>query len=212
MKKIMLLYLACMLLGTACTSSRITTSWKAPGTNTRGYNKILVLGLIQDKDRSLQQKMEQHLTGDLANLGYKAISALDEYGPKTFTNMDEKQALEKIKNSGVDAVLTIMLLDKEKERNYIHAHSAYYGPFWGYYGSRYRMIIEPGYYVTDTKYFWESNFYDMSTQALLYSVQTKSFNPANTENLGHEYGKLIVNNMLAKGVLQESGKRAKSSN
>ena len=196
-------YLICILLVAGCTTSKITTSWKAPEINTKQYNKILVLGLIYDKDRSLQQKLEQHLIGDLANLGYNAVSALAEYGPKTFNDMNEKQALEKIKNSGVDAVITIILLDKEKERNYLNGHNLYYGPFWDYLESRNSRIIEPGYYVTDTKYFWESNYYDMSTQSLLYSVQTKSFNPANTEKLGHEYGKLIVKNMKEEALLQK---------
>ena len=87
-----------LLLFTGCTSSKITTSWKAPAIKPQQYNKILVLALIHDKDRSLQQKMEQHA--------------------KTFNNIDEQQALEKIKNSAVDAVLTIILLDKERIRNY----------------------------------------------------------------------------------------------
>lgn len=204
MKNTTRFYLIYLLLAIGCTSSKITTSWKAPEIKTARFNKILVLGLIHDKDRSLQQKMEQHLIGDLANLGYNAISALEEYGPKTFNNIDEKQALEKIKNSGVDAVLTIILLDKERQRNYLNEHNLYYGPFWDYLGSRTSQIIEPGYYVTDTRYFWESNFYDLSNQSLLYSVQTKSFNPDNTEKLGHEYGKLIVKNMLREGLLQEN--------
>jgi hypothetical protein len=198
------LWLIYLLLAAGCTSSKITTSWKAPGITKQQYIKILVLGLIHDKDRSLQQKMEQHLCGDLSNLGFNAVSALELYGPKNFNNMDEKEALEKIKNSGVDAVLTITLLDKEKERNYLNGHSLYYGPFWDYLESRTSTIIEPGYYVTDTKYFWESNFYDMSNQSLLYSVQTKSFNPANTEKLGHEYGKLVVKNMQDEAILQKT--------
>jgi hypothetical protein len=67
----------------------------------------------------------------------------------------------------------------------------------------YDRIYEPGYYVTESQYFWESNLYDMSTQKMLYSVQTKSFNINNANNFGHEYSKKIMKNMIEKGVISK---------
>ncbi len=192
---------------TACNSSKITTSWKAENLMPKKYNKILVLGLIRDADRSIQENMENHFIGDLQNMGYNAVSSLKEYGPKAFDNMDEAAAIAKLKNSSVDAVITIVLLDKQKERKYVPGN-VYYSPyshysnrFWGYRTTLYQRIYEPGYYVTDTKYFWESNVYDMSNQQLVYSVQTETFDPANSETLGHEYGLLIVKNMEKEKIL-----------
>ncbi|MFC0775099.1 hypothetical protein [Terrimonas alba] len=190
-----------------CTSSRITSSWKDENVSPKQYNKILVLGLIRETDRTIRENMENHFVGDLQALGYNAVSSLKEYGPKAFEKMDEEAALAKLNNSGVDAVVTIVLLDKEKEKRYVPGYinyspyGYYYNRFWGYYGTMNRRIYEPGYYVTDTKYFWESNFYDMGTQKLLYSVQTQSFDPANSESLGHEYGQLIVKNMVKNGIV-----------
>lgn len=43
----------------------------------------------------------------------------------------------------------------------------------------------------------------MATQQLVYSVQTQSFNPDNADIPGHEYGKLIVKNMVNPSVLQQ---------
>lgn len=202
MKKIKWYGIALLLTAMGCTSSKITSSWKAKNITPQQYNKILVLGLIRETDRRIQERMEQHFVGDLTDLGYSAISALQEYGPKAFDSLSEKTALDKIKNSGADAVITIVLLDMKKERKYVPAQISYVRDFWGYYGSRNNRIYEPGYYITDTKYFWESNFYDMRNQALLYSVQTESFSPENTESMGHAYGKLIVNNMVKKKILQ----------
>ena len=182
----------------ACSSTKITSSWKSPNLQPKQYNKILVLGLIKENDRSLQEKMEAHLVDDLKSKGLNAISSLQEYGPQAFSNTTETVAIARLKQSNIDAVITIVLLDKEKERNYVPGrmfyspYVIYYNRFWPYYGTLNYRIYEPGYYVTDTKYFWESNVYDVSTQSLLYSVQTKSFEPANSESLGHEYGKLII--------------------
>ncbi len=209
MKKIKWIVVLFLAVAMSCTTTKITSSWKAKDAVPKQYKKILVLGLIRDADRSLQEKMEAHIVDDLREIGYNAVSSLSEYGPKAFDNMDEAKALSKIKESGIEAVITIVLLDKQKERNYIPGHTFYspygyyYNRFWGYYGTLYRRIYEPGYYVVDTKYFWESNFYDMAEQKLLYSVQTRSFDPSSSESLGHEYGKLIIGDMAKNNILQK---------
>ncbi len=209
MKKFKWIILTLVWLGAGCSSSKITTSWKDENTTPEKYNKILVLGLIRDVDRTQQQFMENHMVGDLKELGYNAVSSLTEFGPKVFDKMEEDAAIEKLKNSGIDAVVTIVMLDKQKEQKYIPGntfytpYSFYYNRFWGYRTTLYRRIYEPGYYVTETKYFWESNLYKMSNQKLVYSVQTESFDPVNTESMAHEYGKLIVDDMVKKNVLKQ---------
>lgn len=192
----------------ACSSTKVTTSWTEKNITPKAYNKILVLGLIKDNDLELRKSMEQHLVNDLTSHGCTAISALEEYGPKAFEGMDEEKALKKIRKSGVDAVMTIVLLNKEQEREYVppriyySPYVGYYGRFWGYYTTMNSRIYETGYYQENTKYFWESNFYTMEEgRKLIYSVQTKSFNPGSASALAHEYGKLIVHNMMSHGVL-----------
>lgn len=211
MKKIINLGIG-LLMMVGCTSSRITTSWKVPGIVPQQYHKIMVLGLVHDKNRALQEDMENHMVGDLRDLGYQAVSSLQEYGPKAFDKMDEATAIAQLKTSGVDAVVTIVLLDKQREHDYVPGQ-IYYSPyggyyhdaFWGYRTVLYSRIYEPGYYVVNTKFFWESNLYDMSTQKLIYSVQTESFDPANSETMAHEYGKMIIKNMVQQSVLKDNG-------
>ncbi len=199
-----------IIICNGCSSSKITSYWKDTTVVSKEYKKIMVLGLIRESDRSLQQNMENHLVGDLQIIGYNAISALQYYGPKSFEKIEEQAAIEKIKNTGVDAVITIVLLDKKKERKYIPGniyyspYSYYYNHFWGYRSTLYNRIHETGYYVTDTKYFWESNLYDIETQKLIYSVQTQSFEPSSSEIMGHEYGQMIVKNMINNTILNNN--------
>jgi hypothetical protein len=191
-----------LLLLFGCNSSKITSSWKAQEVAADKYKKILVLAMIPEKDRLLQERMEQHFVGDLTNLGYTAVSAMQQYGPKAFENLDEKTILDKIKSSGVDAVITIVLVNKEKERTYVPGRTYTIHSFGDYYAMRQQRVYEPGYYTTNTQYLWESNFYDLSNQTLLYAAQTKSFSPASTEALSHQYGVLLVGNMRKMLVLQ----------
>jgi hypothetical protein len=207
MKQFKYLAVAMLFILFSCSSSRITSTWKAENIQAKKYNKILVIGLVREADRSIREKMEQHLLGDLRERGFNAICACEEFGPKAFENTSEKQALDKLSGSGIDAVLTIVLLDKSKERYYVPGHvnytpyNMYRNRFWGYYTTMNARIYSPGYYEVTTKYFWESNFYDMDGKQLLYSVQTQSFDPPSTENLAHEYGKLIIGDLVKTNIL-----------
>jgi hypothetical protein len=196
-----------LLVLTGCSASKITHSWKSPNAEIKSNQKILVLGLIHDNDRNMQEKMEQHLVTDLTDLGYFASSALKEYGPKAFEKMTEQDVLDKIENSGFDFVLTIVLLDKSKERYYVPG-KIYYSPytmyqrgFWRYYTMMNERIYSPGYYEESTRYFWESNLFDVQFKQLIYSAQTESFDPASAEMLGHEYGQIIVKNLQKEKML-----------
>ena len=119
MRKLIYFVASVLLINTGCTSSKITSSWKTQDIPTYGINKVLVLGLIRDSDSTIQEKMENHFVGDLLDLGYNAVSSLQEYGKKAFDGIDEETALDMLKKKGVDAVMTIVLLDKSKETKYV---------------------------------------------------------------------------------------------
>ena len=55
--------------------------------------------------------------------------------------------------------------------------------------------------TTSTDYFLESNLYDIASGSLLYSVQTKSFDPSSATGLASDNSKKIVKDLKEKGVL-----------
>jgi hypothetical protein len=210
MKHILATIVVFLFLFSGCgPSTSITSSWKAENVQPGKFKKVVVLGLVRENDRTLREKMEQHLVGDLRELGYDAVCSCDEYNPKAFENMNEEQALGKLRTSGVDAVLTIVLLDKTQERDYVPGrvvyspYTIYQNRFWRYSRVMYDRIYTGGYYTTNTKYFWESNLYDLATNSLVYSSQSQSFDPLTSESLGHEYGQMIVQDMVKKNVLAD---------
>lgn len=210
MKPRILISLLVLIILLGCSSSRVTSSWQPPQTAPKAYNKIAVLGLIREADRSLRENMENHLVGDLRAQGFNAYSSYAQFGPKAFEGLSEEQVYDRLKQSGADAVLTIVLLNKEKERHYVPGrveyspYAVYYHRFGGYYTTLLTRIETPGYYTIDTRYFWESNLYDLGSRELIYSVQTQSFDPSSTENLAHDYGEMIVEDMVKRKVLAKT--------
>ena len=209
MKQLLKLAVLFLFLLPGCSSSRITSSWKSDRTQPQTFKKIIVLGLIRENDRHLRESMEQQLVTGLRNLGYDATCSCDEYNPKAFENLTEEQALAKLKNSGVDAVMTIVLLDKTRERYYVPGrvqytpYRMYYNRFWGYSRTMYGRIYSEGYYTEDTKYFWESNLYALNENELIYSAQSQSFDPASSEKMGEEHAVMLTKDMLKKKVLSD---------
>jgi hypothetical protein len=56
-------------------------------------------------------------------------------------------------------------------------------------------MYDPGYYVMDQTYYVESNFYDIASGQLLYSVQSAAFNPSSLETWFKEYSRMLINQM-----------------
>ena len=52
-------------------------------------------------------------------------------------------------------------------------------------------LYSPGYWTTDKTYFIEANAYDVETQALIWSVQSKADNPSGIEKSSKEYTEML---------------------
>ena len=178
MKKLGVVLFA-LLLAACGTNTSITNSWNAPEAQ-KPLNKVMIIALMPDKDRELRQNLEQKLAESLSMEGFNTSSAYNQYGPKGFEGLKEKDVLAKLKSSGVDGVLIISLLDKEKEKNYVPGQVSYYpgvvryNRFWGYYTTYSRRVYSPGYYNTSTKYFLETNLYNVQNNKLMYSAQSET--------------------------------------
>jgi len=159
----------------------------------------------RDQSQSLRISMEEQLANELRGSGINAVPATSEFSTRSFNN--EGKALKALRNKGYDAVITIGLLDKSKETHYnpgtvtYEPYGVYYGHFWGYYHTIYGRVYTPGYYSTDTKFFWETNLYDLKSDKLLYSVQSESFDPASAQTLGSDYAKQVIKNMVKQGLM-----------
>ena len=197
----------CAAVLCSCQTSKITATWTDKNVSPKKYNKILVLGVLKDNDSVLQSKMEKHLAGDLNDLGYSAFAASDVFPLNTFAKGDTTKAIEALNSKGFDAVLTVVLLNKEKEEQYVPGRTIHtsYAPYHDrldlYYYSMYDRIQTEGYYEYGTKIFWESKFYDRYSKKMIYSSQTESFDLGSKENLAHYYGALLANNLVKSKVL-----------
>lgn len=205
MKKLFLFPLLALLF--SCQPSKITQTWGAKDAVPKKYKKILVLGVLTESENELQVKMEDHLADDLKALGYNTVAANKLFPPGTFVRGDTARAKSAIEGKGFDGILTVVLLDKNKEQVYIPGkitdlyYYNRYGRFDRYLNQVSERIFTPGYYAEETRYIWENNFYDIDSRELLYSARSRSFDVASKNTLAHTYGQLMVESLVKKNIL-----------
>lgn len=209
MKKLLLISIPIFaLLFAGCSTSKVTDSWATKSHLNASDNKILVLGMFSEKNRDAKRVMENELANDLRKFGYNAVTATQEFGPVAFRNMNEQQALQKLRDNGIANVVTINLLNKDEKKKYVPGnnyppYSPYYGfhRFWGYYSYYQPFAYNRGYYKNSTNYYFETNLYNVNNNELMYSAETKSFDPSSIRALADDYARNVVRDMKKKNVL-----------
>lgn len=197
-----------MIFASACTSTKISSSWKDPGVSKTSFKNIVVVGIMEGKrKKSLRISFEEHMVNDLKEAGIKAASSSNVYGLKSFNGMSENDIIQLLKKDGYDAVITIALLDVTKEQSYVRGQvdfwpgGIYYSRFGRYYSYWYNRVYTPGYYVTNTTYLVEANLFDIERDKLIFSSQTETIDPASIDNLAHRISRSLFRSMQEKEIL-----------
>ena len=197
-----------LLLQACASSTQITASWKKPETVSTKSN-ILVAALT----RNLEAKntVEGALAYSFKNVGLEVTSGGELFAPNFTDDISKNKdvMLEKIRNNGNDAILTITLLDQQTETRYVPGAATYapamrfnfYGGFYSYYNYRYPAVYDPGYYTQDKTYFLETNLYDADTEELLWSAQSRTYNPNNLDQFAEEFANLMVDRLKREGLV-----------
>jgi len=202
------LYFFPLLLLLGCTATKLTSSWTAPTAGAKNYRQLLVVSTVQNEDSVLRIAMEDRMVAALKTIGYNAIAFHQAFRPGALRSMRYDSVRQRLSEKGIDGVITIGLLAKESESSYVkdrvsaRPESAPMGSFWESPATTVKQEIgKPGYYVTTTEYYWESNFYDVNTIALLYNARTTAFDVTSAQSLAGKYGKLIVDDLQKNYVL-----------
>ncbi len=199
-----LLLLMVLIFSNCGPSQKITYSWKNPAfTSQQAFKKIFVAALV--KNPHVRTHLEEEMGIAAAAQGFSVERSLD-YFPPSFKEQEpgsRETMMEKIKSLKCDLIFTIVLVEKQNEARYVPGNMGFYGPFpayglrfRGYYSYWYPFMYDPGYYVTDKTYLMEGNLFEVSTESLIWSVQTETLNPPSIE----KFSKNLIDLMLKKGI------------
>ncbi len=190
------------------TSTNITGTWQNPEMTVTGYDAILVTVLTPNV--VARRAVEGSMVEELRSKGVKAQASIDVFPPNFMnTQPTKEEVLTKVRDENMKGVLTVALLDTQEDTRYVPGTTAYapyprygyYGSFGGYYGTYYGRVYDPGYYTTSRTYFIENNLYDVDSEELVWSAQSRSYDPSNIESAARSLAKALVYEMDKAGIL-----------
>jgi hypothetical protein len=193
--------IAILLVVAGCSSTALIGSWIDPEVKSIEGKSIAIFCLTPRLD--IRNNVETQMSDALQAKGVNAMRSMDFITPG---KMDKEVIALILKQNNITGVIIVSLMDAQKETYYVPgsvAYSpAYYGrPYYGYYGSAYSTVYNPGYYQTTTSYFIECNAYRLSDERLVYSSQSKTVDPSSISKFAYDYSKAIVTDLAQKGVL-----------
>jgi hypothetical protein len=201
MKAKILLFISILLMFYGCSSTTLVGSWIDPEVKSVEGKSIAIFCLTPKL--GIRDKIETQMAADLQAKGVNASRSLDFITPG---KMDQEVITKILQQNKITAVILVSLLDAQKETHYVPGSTAYYPsyygrPYYGYYGSVYTHVYDPGYYTTTTSYFIECNAYRLSDGKLAYSSQSKSVDPSSIDKFAYDYSNTLIQDLQKKGVL-----------
>jgi hypothetical protein len=201
MKTKLPLLFAILLIFSGCSSVSLTGSWIDPEVKNIEGKNIAIFCLTPRLD--VRDKVETQMSDAFQAKGVNAMRSMDFVTPG---KMDKEVISLILQKNNITSVILVSLLDAQKETTYVPGSTAYYPsyygrPYYGYYGSMYSTVYDPGYYSTTTSYFIECNAYRLSDEKLAYSCQTKAVDPSSLDKFAYDFSRTIVDDLVKKGVL-----------
>jgi hypothetical protein len=176
--------LATALLLACGAKTEIPNAWRNPAHEGVPYQKIFVIGVGENEAnrRLFEDQFASALSG-------KETAASPSYGALPHSQrLTEAEIRGAIQGGNFGAVIITRALGVEEKQEYVPPRSYtvpghYYDGFYGYYGSSWDVVHEPGYYRTFTIVRLETNMYDVGTGDLVWSGQSETFNPSSLEEI-----------------------------
>jgi hypothetical protein len=204
-----LLIIGLMMSGCAPTQT-ITGSWINREALPKGpYNSIFIIVISQNNQAN--STVENMLAKKLESRGRKVVKCTDFF-PLNITatkRVSKEQLDDAIRKSGCDGIMTIALLDVKTEQHYTPGTAYYpvnygfYGSYYGYYSYYYPQVYSPGYYTQEKIYYLESNFYDIPSDKLIWSVQSESYEPSGLKSWFQGYSYMLINHLKKEGLIKK---------
>ncbi|MCF8365510.1 MAG: hypothetical protein K9H16_07005 [Bacteroidales bacterium] len=209
-KSIFHLFLLAVIISACSPSQQVTSYWaNKEAIPDEPFKTIYIMAITQNENR--QPLVENELADLLVSRGHKVMLNSQIYPPSfsAVKQLSKEQLKETIENTGSEAILTVALLDTKTETSYNQGVSyspmnyGYYGSYYNYYNYYYPVVYSPGYYSVNKTYYIETNFFDVKTDQLLWSIQSKAYNPSDFDSFFKEYSRILLDKLRQEGLISK---------
>jgi len=181
------LIISCAGTETELTQKQINEAYKG-----KPVSDILVIAITGNEDS--RRSFERKFVARLKLAGVEAISSEKAIPMPANLELKKETIINAVNQFENDAVIITHLVGKEVKESYTrggHARGGYYG----FYHSRYSYSRDPGYASTSKTIRLETNLYDVKTEKLIWSGQSKTFSKDSKDQMINDVIRVLVNDL-----------------
>jgi hypothetical protein len=177
--------------GIACaTKTTLSNVWRSDSYPSGTMHRILVIGIAENEAN--RRSFEDAFAAALAQQNADAVASYQLLpGNERLSRASIEDA---ISGQGFQGVLVTRLLT--------YVRPGYYGRgMYGYYGSSWDVVHDPGYTVTETIVRLETHLYDARTADLVWAAHSDTFDPSSTDDIIDSVTKKLSRRLAEDGML-----------
>jgi hypothetical protein len=186
----------------SCAGTKLTHTWVDEAHRGNPVSDILVIGLTYKENEEVRRFFEERFVGHLKTAGIDAISSVDVIAVPANMKLKKEEILKVVNKFNNDAVIITHLIGKEEKETYTHTRVApSYVGYYGYYVRAYRYNTAPGYSQTSVRL--ATKLYDVKTEKLIWSGESKTMNKKSTEQVIDDVIKVVIKDLQKNNLLPQ---------
>jgi hypothetical protein len=193
------------IIFTSCgPTTEIIGEWSEDEYKTGSIDKLLILGIVDQKKPLLKRRFEDGLVEAFKRAGIDAIASID-YMP--YDEIVDSTSFEKyFKDLELDAVLVSRLVGIDKERKveagyaYVTPYNSYHG-FYGHYYAAVQYANSSSYLSKNVVVVIETNLYETKDKKLIWSGISETVDPNKASDVIKSLGTALVDKLSSEGFL-----------
>jgi hypothetical protein len=180
------------LLIISCASTKLTHTWVDKDRREKPVSNILVIA-VADKE-GIRRSFEGKFVAQLKAAGIEAVSSADVIPIPEDMKLEKGVILKAVNEFENDSVIITHLVGVE-EKEVIHRASRPYRGYYGYYNYAHGYHYRPTYDRTHSIVRLETNLYDVKTEKLIWSGQSKTLKRDSDNQIIDELIEVMINDL-----------------
>jgi len=180
----------------ACSSTRLESTWSDRSYTGGPFHKLMIIGLGATEDG--RAAFENAVADALLAQGVTGVSSTGYFASAQEMTRDAVRAW--VERDGYQGVLVARLVDVEHRQ---YAVPPTYTDLWGYWGYYGTVMTSPGYVENRTTLLVDVDLFDAATGKVVYTAESKSFDPDSREAVIRELTALLVKDLTKRGLLPQ---------
>ncbi|MEP5611483.1 MAG: hypothetical protein ABJP45_04505 [Cyclobacteriaceae bacterium] len=195
-----------VLLLSGCVPEGVMRTWSSSEEYNHRFENLMVIGLVNNVN--LRNDVENEVVTAARKAKLQATNGMSMFPPelgKPFEDIERVKS--RLREKGFDGILTATLIDFKAPR-YVKPEATYqplvyYDRFSNYYYRTYDLVYKPGYFADHTKYFIETNFYELDGGKLVWSGRSQVIESYQLEGFLPTYSKGLFRELSQQGVIMK---------